>query len=69
MSKITFKGDMTPPKYEHGQAVRYLSSDGVVQHRKHSKDTNSWSYGVVFGGMLGLQWMSEEHVKVCAVSE
>lgn len=64
----TFKGDMTPPKYEHGQAVRYLGNDGVVQHRKHSKDSNRWEYGVVFASPLGIQWMNETQVMLYAVS-
>ena len=67
MDKLIFKGDMNPPFYEHGQAVRYLGNDGVVQHRKYSKDSNSWSYGVVFDSPLGIQWMNETHVALCAV--
>jgi len=61
---MIFKGDMKPPKYEHGTVIFRDCYRGTINHRKFKENLKEWEYGVIFESPLGLQWISEELVQL-----
>ena len=53
---ILFRGDMEPPKFEHGDIIKIGDREGVVQHRRYHG--RNWSYGLIMDGWPGIYWYS-----------
>lgn len=57
MTKIHFRGDQTPPEFEHGEEVIvYDTHIGTIQHRRHNG--RHWEYGVYVDALPYTVWVT-----------
>jgi len=60
---ISYKGEMSAPKHNHGDRIQIGSGVGTIHHRSY--DQGRWRYGVITDRKPGhLCWVSEEEVKI-----
>ncbi len=56
---LTFRGDMPPPKHEHGETLPYGKSAGVIMHRRHNG--HYWEYGLLCEDYPFIVWVRESY--------